>query len=219
MFVNRFVLAAVGSLIATSAAAEIELNFYTGWQTSPHSDVTGTLPAGADFAGDFSKFIGWDGKSFAMPPYYGLRATYWTEGNTGWSLEFTHAKVYAGADMEPEFERLEFTDGHNIITVNYGKRWPQLWNNVTPYASFGLGIALPHVDITPVGGESTYGYQLTGPAARLTAGAAYPLNDSWNLFGEYQMTVSQNEVSLEGGGDLSARIITNALNFGVGYSF
>ncbi|SEQ70148.1 outer membrane protein [Thalassovita taeanensis] len=204
---------------ATSAAAETEVSLYGGWQTSPHSRASGTLPAGVAFPGDFSKRVGWDGKSFSMPPYYGGRITWWNDRNTGWGLELSHDKAYAGADMSPEFTRLEFTDGHNIITVNYMKRWPGKWGTFTPYVGAGIGIALPHVDIEPTGGDHTYGYQMTGPAARLTAGASYKLNDRWALFSEYQFTISDNNVDLDGGGDLHARIITNALNFGVSLSF
>lgn len=202
---------------ATSAAAEIELGIYGGWQTSPHSDISGNLPS----SGDFSEFIGWDGKSFAMPPYYGLRATYWQNETTGWALEWTHAKVY-GAHDSSLFNRLEFTDGLNLITVNYAKRWQNRWDDFTPYVSAGVGISLPHVDIEPTNaadGGAIYEYQLTGPAARLTAGVSYELNDNWNLFSEYQFTWSQNDVSLDAGGTLSTRILTNAINVGVSYNF
>lgn len=207
--------ASVGSV----AYAETEISFYGGWQTSPHSILTGNLPG----VGAIRKRIGWDGKSFAMPPYYGGRVTFWNGNDTGWGFELSHDKAYAGGDMAPEFSRLEFTDGHNIITVNYSKRWTNKWKTFTPYASVGLGVALPHVDITPAVGTSagthTYGYQLTGPAIRLTAGASYDLNERWKLFSEYQFTASDNDVDLDGGGDLHTRLITNAINFGVSYGF
>ncbi|MBR9650228.1 outer membrane protein [Thalassovita aquimarina] len=204
---------------AGAVSAETQISLYGGWQTSPHSRVTGTLPAGVTYPGSFSKSIGWDGKSFTMPPYYGARVTFWQGGNWGWGVELSHDKAYAGSDMSPEFTRLEFTDGHNILTVNYMKRWPGKWDKFTPYVGAGVGIAVPHVDITPAGGQHTYEYQYTGPAARLTAGASYQLNDRWGLFGEYQFTISDNDVDLTGGGDLHTRIITNALNVGVSFAF
>lgn len=203
--------------MVSTAQAEIELSFYGGYQTSPHSRITGTLPA----TGSYSELIGWDGDSFAAPPYYGGRVTYWRENNSGWGVELTHAKVY-GADDSALFNRLEFSDGHNIITVNYSKRWPDLWQQFTPYVAAGVGIALPHVDVNPVNaadGGRTFGYQLTGPAARLTAGASYALNDRWSVFSEYQFTWSQNSADLEGGGTLDTRILTNSVNVGVSYSF
>ena len=114
---------------------------------------------------------------------------------------------------------MEFTDGHNIITLNIMKRWNDRFGSFTPYVGAGLGLALPHVDVTSANGHQTLGYQLTGPAARLTAGMKYDLTDDWALFGEYQFTYSSNKAELVGGGTLNTDIITNAINVGVSYSF
>lgn len=202
---------------AQPAAAEIELSFYTGYQTAPHSRISGTRGSGG---GAYSEVIGWDGKSFAAPPYYGLRATWWRPNDIGFGVEFTHDKVYADpADMPTGFSRLEFTDGHNIITANVSKRWSRRWaDSFKPYVSGGVGIAMPHVDVTE-GGNRTFGYQVTGPAVRLTAGVKYEITDRWSVFGEYQFTWSDNKADLAGGGSLNTTILTNALNVGVGFSF
>ncbi|EAQ01128.1 hypothetical protein OB2597_14259 [Pseudooceanicola batsensis HTCC2597] len=214
---NRLAVAALSlcALGAGPALAEFELNVYSGYQTSPHSRVTGTASGGA-----YSNLIGWEGKSLSLPPYYGLRATWWRPSNIGFGVEMTHTKVYApAAEMPAGFSRLEFTDGHNIVTANVSRRWPGAWGKlVTPYVSGGVGFAMPHVDVTE-GGNVTYGYQVTGPAARLTAGAKYQINENWSVFGEYQFTWSENDADLAGGGSLNTRIITNALNVGVGFSF
>ncbi len=205
------------SVAALPAAAELELSFYGGSQSAPHSSVSGSHPA----IGDFRSTIGWQGKSFAAPPYYGVRAMWWRDSNIGWGVELTHAKAYAptGEMAAAGFDALEFTDGHNILTLNMMKRWPEQWGRFTPYVGGGLGVAIPHVDIQPTGGAHTFGYQVTGPAVKLMAGAKYDLNDRWALFGEYQFTYSENKVDLDGGGDLDTRIITNAVNFGVSISF
>lgn len=209
-------------MLATPVAAEIELSFYGGTQSSPHSRVTGVYPTGAGGGLDgttYSSLIGWDGKSFAMPPYYGVRAMFWRPNNIGWGVEFSHTKVYApAAEMPAGFSRLEFTDGHNIFTANVMKRWPDQWRNITPYVGAGVGIALPHVDVT-VGGSRTFGYELTGPAAKLIAGVKYDINDRWAVFTEYQFTWSDNKATLSGGGTLNTRIISNAINFGLAVKF
>ena len=220
-FKNSLPVAAIGAtlLCAQPAAAEVELSFYSGYQTSPHSRITGNR--GASSGGTaFSNLIGWEGKSFSMPPYYGVRATWWRSDDIGFGVEFSHNKAYAPvSEMPAGFTRLEFTDGHNIITANVSKRWSQKWGgSVTPYVSGGVGFAMPHVDVTE-GTNRTYGYQVTGPAMRLTAGAKYDINERWSVFGEYQFTWSENSADLAGGGSLDARIITNALNVGVGFSF
>ncbi|MWD29612.1 outer membrane beta-barrel protein [Aquicoccus sp. SCR17] len=205
------------ALFATPAAAEFALDVYTGYQTSPHSRVSGDHPDG----GTYDALIGWEGRSFEMPPYYGLRGTWWRDDTLGYALEYTHAKVYApdGEKAAIGFDRMELTDGLNLLTFNVMRRWPNQWGKLTPYVGGGLGVAFPHVDVTSAGGERTFGYQLTGPAARLIAGASYEISDRFSVFGEYQFTASQNNADLEGGGSMETRIFTNALNVGVGFSF
>ena len=203
---------------AAPVAAETELSIYTGWQTSPHSRVTGEFPG---TGADYDALIGWDGKSFAMPPYYGLRGTWWRSPSLGFALEFTHAKVYAPDDERDAlgFDRLEFTDGLNIVTANAMYRWSDAWNSLTPYVGAGIGVAVPHVDVETASGFKTFGYQYTGPAARLIAGVTYDLNERYALFGEYQFTYSNNSADLDGGGTLKSDIITNALNIGLSFRF
>lgn len=212
-------LGLAASVAAAPATAEMEYSLYTGWQTSPHSRISGDYPGGL---GSYDALIGWDGKSFEMPPYYGARATWWRTDTLGFGLEFTHAKVYA-PDAEKNalgFSSLEFTDGLNIITLNVMRRWPELWGNATPYLGGGLGVAVPHVDVDhPASGSETFELQFTGPAARVTAGLSYPINDRFAVFGEYQFTYSSNEATLDGGGSLSTDIITNAINVGLSLKF
>jgi len=201
-----------------AAIAETELSFYLGWQTLPHSRMTGELPNGG---GSFSQLIGWDGKSFTSPPYYGARATWWRSETLGFGVEYTHTKAYApDSDISGlGFTNFELSDGHNVITANVMRRWPELWGQVTPYVGGGLGIAVPHVDANHNSGSDTYGFQFTGPAARLSAGASMPINDRLSVFGEYQFTYSVNEGELDGGGSFETDIKTNALNVGISLNF
>ncbi len=216
---SRLLIAAVVALAPCVASAEVELSFYTGIQESPHSKVTGTETA-TDGGGDLNFTAGWEGKSFAPPPYYGVRGTWWQTDRFGFGAEFTHDKVYADDQTKTDngYTVLEFTDGLNIITVNGLYRWPSQWGSVTPYVGGGLGIAVPHVEVER-GSVNIRGYQLTGPAVRWMAGASYALTDQWSLFGEYQGTYSKNSVDLGDGGELNTNIITNAVNLGVSFSF
>ena len=165
--------------------------------------------------------IGWEGRSFEAPPYYGARATWWRRPDLGFGIEFTHAKVYAPVAEHSAlgFTSMELTDGLNILTFNVTKRWNDRFGAFTPYVGAGVGIAVPHVDVTSANGFRTFGYQFTGPAVRLTAGAKYDLTDNWALFSEYQFTYSSNKAELVGGGTFNSDIITNAVNFGVSYRF
>ncbi|EBA10165.1 outer membrane protein [Sagittula stellata] len=216
---KRLILAAgLSCAVAAPAAAETELSFYLGWQTLPHSRITGELPNGG---GSYDELVGWEGKPFEMPPYYGARATWWRTDTLGFGVEYTHTKAYAPSDTKNAlgFSRLEFTDGHNVATVNVMKRWPELWGKTTPYVGGGLGVAFPHVDAKHNSGSRTYGFQVTGPAARLMAGASYPINDRFSVFGEYQFTYSSNEGEFDDGGTFKTDIKTNALNVGISMKF
>ena len=168
--------------IGAPAAAEMELSLYGGSQSSPHSRVSGTYPG---TGAQYNALIGWEGKSFAPPPYYGARVTWWRRPDLGFGVELTHAKVYAPVAERNAigFDRMEFTDGHNILTVNVMKRWNDRFGPITPYVGAGVGFALPHVDVSATNGHRVLGYQMTGPAARAIAGAKYDLSDSWALFG------------------------------------
>lgn len=209
-------------ILATPAVADWELSFYMGTQTVPHSRFAGDI----DFGGTptaVDRLITWEGKSFEAPPYYGMKAMYWQDSGWGYGVEFTHAKAYASDDdlTALSLDRFEFTDGHNIITANLSRRWEgQWWNGrLTPFVTGGVGIAMPHVDIEPTGEARTYGYQVTGPAARLGAGVSMAISERWSAFAEYQFTYSQNEVSIDSGGTLDGDILTNALNIGITFGF
>lgn len=131
-----------------------------------------------------------------------------------------HAKVYADDETltETGYERLEFSDGLNIITLNAYRSWQDGFGALSPYVGGGLGVSFPHVELTD-GGSETFGYQLTGPAVAWIAGASLPINDSWSVFGEYKGTYSINSADLQGGGTLETNIITNAVNVGVSFNF
>lgn len=196
-------------------AQDFDLSIYGGSQSSPHS--TATFSNGASSL-DFT--AGWEGRSFELPPYYGFRATWWQSSGWGFGLEMTHAKVYADDETltATGFSRLEFTDGINIVTANALYRWERPDSRWTPYAGGGLGVSIPHVEVVGRGADEI-GYQITGPAARLFGGVSYAINDQWSVFTEYNGTYSVNDADLGGGASLETNIITNAVNFGVTYSF
>lgn len=213
-----FLSVPVALALPQTAMAEVELSFYGGWQTAPHSVVTitgdGALP-------DQEFTAGWDGRSFEAPPYYGVRATWWQSESFGYGVDINHAKVYADAETlaESGLDHFEFSDGLNILTVNAYRRWDQALGGLTPYVGGGIGVAFPHVEVEAPGASQTWGYQITGPAVTWLAGVSYPINDDWSVFGEYKGTYSQNSADLADGGTLETDVITNALNLGVSFSF
>ena len=197
-------------------AQSIEVSIYGGLQSSPHSRITGKhSTSGAQY----SELVGWEGKSFDAPIYYGIRTTFWRVDKLSYGAEFTHTKAYAPnkALLSAGFDRLEFTDGHNIITLNINKRWEL--GEFNTYSLVGLGIAIPHVDALPSGGLHTFEYQYSGPAVRGAVGLSKKFNDKFSIFTEYQFTASDNKVSLRNGGSLNTKLLTNAINVGVSYNF
>lgn len=201
---------------AGPALAEVEVGLYGGWQTAPHSGLS--ISGDAELA-DRDLTAGWEGRSLDMPPQWGVRATWW-RGDWGLGVEVNHAKVTADDETlaESGLDRLEFTDGLNIATLNGVRRFPEAFGRVTPYLGAGIGVAVPHVEVIE-GETETWGYQLTGPAVAWMAGASVPLAERWSLFGEYKGTFSANTADLDGGGTLSTDIVTNALNLGVSLTF
>ncbi|PRY21240.1 lipid A oxidase [Aliiruegeria haliotis] len=215
---KRILPAALASVaLSLPASAEVAISVYTGYQEAPHSRVKGD-----DGTNSFNFLAEWEGKSSAMPPYYGLRATWWRSQNIGYGLEFNHAKVYASDETQVDngFDDLELTDGLNIFTANVFYRWPGQWaqGKLTPYAGGGVGFAMPHVDVQR-GDSKTFEYQVTGPAVMLAGGVSYAFTEAWSVFGEYKGTMSWNDIELENGGNMKTDVITNALNIGVTYSF
>lgn len=197
------------------ANAQVELSFYGGAQSAPASDVS--VRDGIIGNDDFS--ISWEGRSSAAPIYYGIRATHWQSDTFGYGLDFAHNKIYPkDGELPAGYEVLEFTDGLNTLTVNAYRRWNDAFGGLTPYVGGGIGVAIPHVEVTN-GASETFGYQLTGPAATWVAGATYPINDQWSIFGEYKGTYSSNKADLDSGGTVETDVFTNAVNMGVSFNF
>ena len=203
----------------TVDARDLSLSFYTGYQSAPHANVSGDDP-GNSVSEDVDFTPAWEGRPFEMPPYYGLRATWWENERFGWGVELNHAKVYADEDEAAAngFSRFELTDGLNIITVNAFRRWENQFGPWTPYVAGGVGIAFPHVDVESDGGK-TFEYQLTGPAVMWAAGASRPINERWDGFVEYKGTYSENTLDLDNGGELEVDFVTNAINLGLTFNF
>lgn len=204
-------------LAPAQAAAEFELSVYTGVQSVADSDVEGSDPDGL---GDFDFSADWEGRSGETPPYYGIRGTWWREDDFGFGLEFTHNKVYASDDtLEDEgFDTLEFTDGQNLVTAHVMRRFTDPGRRWTPYVGAGVGVNIPYVEVE-TDGTDTFEYQYAGPAATWMAGVTYPVSDRWSVFGEYKGSYAQNNVDLDGGGELDTNILTNAVNLGVSFNF
>lgn len=216
LFAAPAILGASLIFAAPSTAGEWELSTYGGYQSAPHSDVE--VSDGTDFN------AGWEGKSFAMPLYWGVRGTYWFEGgqleNLGISLDFSHAKVYADDETltKAGWEHFEMTDGINLLTVNALYRFPIENSRFTPYVGAGVGINVPHIEVTRPSG-TTSEYQLGGATLQAQAGVKFDITDRWAAFVEYKGNYSFVDVDIDSGDSLKTEIFTNAVNIGVSFKF
>jgi lipid A oxidase len=216
--VNRLKIGLAGLVISMSCAAwaESEFTVYSGYQSSPHSTVENTN-TGKSF------YTGWEGKPLSFPIYLGLRYTDWVTDDWGYAVNYAHTKAYS-TDLNSSsntgtsgnsYTRLEFTDGANPLTVLAMRRFT--YRDIRPHVGAGLGISVPHVEVT-WSGNKTFEYQYGGPVATLLAGFNYPISDKWNLLTEFQMHYMMIDVAITGG-RLKTNLITNALNVGVSYRF
>jgi hypothetical protein len=161
--------------------------------------------------------VEWQGKPFDDPIYYGVRVARWfPQSSFGTMLDFMHSKVYAPLDQRVKlsgtkdgqtlppaatigdlFHKLEFTHGHNLLTLNLLHRLPSLGSLLSPYVGAGFGVALPHTEVQLKGtGERTYAYQYAGPAAQLVIGVEIRV-PRLSYFVEYKFTSASYRVPLQ----------------------
>ena len=202
--------------VEVTSGGGFEISGYGGFQFSPHSDVD--VSDQPDFT------AGWDTNPFQMPPYWGIRGTYWFEGgalsNWGISLDYTHAKVYADDQTlaDAGWSVFEFTDGLNLLTVNALYKFDLGDSPFKPYVGAGVGINVPHVEVTRPSGR-TFDYQIGGATVQAQVGVRYEFNENWSVFTEYKGNYSWIDVDIDNGASLETNILTHAINFGVSYKF
>ena len=217
---SSLLLAGAALGLSAAAHAETELSIYGGTNWNLESDVTTKKGAVND-----TRSVDWDGKSFEMPPYWGVRGTYWMERSSPWgvALDYTHQKAYADIDFaaDPVYDHLEFTDGNNIITLNALYRFRQDASPWSMYVGGGPGVAFPSVEVTldAFPGQETHEYQLTGFAAQALAGAQYKFTDHIAVFAEAKMSYTQIDGDIDGGGTVETDIWSPHALVGLSYIF
>jgi lipid A oxidase len=209
------------SLAGAPAKAEMQIGAYGGANTNLNSPVTLHKEALSD-----SRNVDWEGRSFQMPPYWGVHATYWLNANASWGIgiDYTHSKAYAALNFatDPVYRHLEFTDGNNLLMLNLLYRFgPLADGRLVPYLGLGGGIAIPHVEVKlkAFPGQDTWEYQFAGGAAQALGGLEYRLDDAWSLFAEGKVSYSHLATELEGGGTLKTYLWSPQLLLGFNYRF
>jgi lipid A oxidase len=217
MHTLRLVVFTAVALLPMAANAEFQISGYGGVNTANNSDVTLKTPL---VSGTYD--VDWYGDSFHMPPYWGVRGTWWlTNFNRprwGVAIDYTHAKVKASDLGVIPFSHLEFTDGLNTITLNGLYRMP-LNDRFTAYVGAGAGAAFPHVEVKTIPYQgTTWEYQLTGPDFQGLLGVNVDVAYGVSLFAEYKANYSINDADLVGGGSLKTNVLTHNFSLGVSFS-
>ena len=199
---------------AASEGASTFIGAYGGMPYTYPSDVVLQRPGVHDLT---VKDVAWDGKPFKSPIYYGARISHWPEDAMfGGMLDFTHSKAISrfedtvefkgtlsGASAPPQarigevFRHLEFSHGHNMLTLNGLYRLPRLSARLLPYIGLGAGIAIPHTEIAlRKDPDRTYEYQYAGPVGQALIGIEVRLPANISCFIEYKFTLAAYEVPL-----------------------
>lgn len=201
---------------SSAPTSEYMVAAYGGIPYTYASKVSLKKPGTHDFS---AEPVTWRGEPFIDPIYYGVRVVRWFgEGRTGSMLDFTHSKTIAELQNDakfkglingtetPEsvkklndvFKRLEFSHGHNMLTVNGLLRLADLHPRMSPYIGAGVGINLPHTEIQLQSDKKrTYEYQYTGPVLQGLVGLEFRL-PRMSYFIEYKFSFASYDVPLTG---------------------
>ena len=203
------------------ASAETQISVYGGMNTNLSSPATLHMGALSD-----SRTMDWEGRSFQVPPYWGVAATYWFNSSASWGLglDYTHTKAYAALNFatDPIYRHLEFTDGNNLLILNLMYRFePTLGGRVVPYLGIGGGVAIPHVEVKlkAFPGQETWEYQLAGGAGQVLGGLELQLTQSWSMFAQGKLSYSHLATELTGDGQLKTYLWSPQLSVGLSYRF
>lgn len=199
--------AAGESLLAGIPGKETTFGAYLGAPYHYPSDFHLKKAGETDFT---IKNVEWYTNPFSNPLYYGARIQRWSaNGMTGGMIDFLHSKAYAPKEQEAKLEgtiggkpvpatgkigdfmkKLEWSHGHNMLTLNGLLRFTSFSNAFVPYVGAGAGVSLPHSEVQLSTEEGrTYEYQYVGPTAQALFGLELRLRTG-SIFLEYKFTIA-----------------------------
>ncbi len=235
-------LAALLTLLAPSASAEILLEAFMGKAFNQPSDLAIHQPRRST---DLTfRNVSFEDKSFKPSPYYGYRLAYFFDSQPwlGLTIEFLHLKAFAeneriarvqglrnGARLDAELpmsqvvQAYAVTHGLNFLTLNLQARRRMLSSpkfpegRVSPYAGFGLGPVIPYSESVVEGRDHDTGYFVSRrPGFQAFAGGRLQIHRRWLIFTEYKFTHADLRTGIDSG-SASARFRAHHLLFGLGF--
>ena len=226
---------------AQPARGQPVVSVYGGAAATAKTAVTLSQPVATELT---YRQVRWAGRSFETPPYYGLRFAYWFRRSPGWGLvvDYSHPKMIAvrngsvevrgrrngvpldsAETLSETFDQLEFSHGHNLLTLGAQYRWFSGDQNgrparrARPYAGVGLGVAVPHVVVRTTGSQTSE-YQVAGPAVQAQAGVDVQLTARLSLLLEGKLAFADIDADLAGGGRVEVAPWTGQLALGLSFS-
>lgn len=196
-------------------APETLIAGYGGITHTHASDVTFAKPGVTDLT---AHQVNWIGRPFKSPIYYGVRAMRWPgTGRIGSMIDFTHAKAISVREQDVRFtgtrdgrpadgtarigdtfRHLEFSHGHNMLTLNGLVSLGRLTQAIRPYVGLGVGASLPHTEVQFLDeAKRTYEYQYTGLVGQVVAGIEIRLPRA-SVLVEYKFSAAPYRVPLSG---------------------
>lgn len=212
---------------------DVQAAVYGGYSTTDDSDIVLRQPNGTDMT---VRDVRWHSEPNKMPPYHGFRSTWWFPAGhaLGAMADLVYVKVIADREREvaqsgtrdgvavppveklsATFDRLEFTDGLNMLTGSMVYRLP-LPGKMRPYVGVGIGASLPHAEVRRKGAaQRTFSFQLAGYVIQAFAGIEIRFGRRGSVFAEYRSSYATNTVALDDGGTLQADQLVNHFSAGV----
>ena len=204
-----------GNPIEASTTSETLIAGYGGATYTLASDVRFAKPGETNLT---AHDVDWVGRPFKSPIYYGLRIMHWPAmSRIGGMIDFTHAKAisvreqrvrFTGtrngrpadrtATIGDTFRHLEFSHGHNMLTLNGLLALSRIAPTVRPYIGAGVGLSLPHTEVQFLDEpKRTYEYQMAGAVGQVVAGLEFRL-PRISVFVEYKFSAAPYGVPLSG---------------------
>ena len=237
------IIALLAGLQAT-AHAQTSVSLYTGTSFTHRSDLQIQMPSTASDA--IFRHVSWAARPFAQAPYYGYRLTHYFENSShlGFSLDYTHYKIYArtgrivpvegiwngvqvneSAPLSRRVQDFNISHGVNMITANVLYRWRRQSasavreGRLQPYVGSGLIFYVPHSEST-INNRSTSGrYQTSGFGYQALAGVQYGLIKRISIFVEAKFNIGTAKVDTAEQGRAETKLRTLHTLAGISYRF
>ena len=163
-------------------------------------------------------------RGFKSPQYYSIRIR-----KSNKELELIHHKLYFENNLPDNITRFEFTDGYNLLLMNF--LYPVSINKYADIFSlrFGLGTVVVHPDVTideiryykkgggliPTLWKS--GYQIGGISSQISFNFNKNISNKFSFNSELKFSHALADVDLEG--DYTINIPNTSIHFLMGISF